>query len=241
MTPENLEDPIELLVEMAKRGEIDPWNIDVIDVASKFLEKLEKAQKLDLRISGRVLLYAAILVRMKAEILANEALMTRGGAEEEVEEESYIPDEIDFDTFPFDFDEKPSERPDKKETENYDLPKRRTVRRFTTLDDLIKELEMAERVERRKRVRKKVVREVEDPLKVPHEENIEETLIRIEAELLKYFRIKDAILFSELVGMKERKEKVTYFLSILHLAYRKIIELRQERIFEEDIEIRLIR
>lgn len=30
------EESIEILLEMARAGEIDPWNIDIIDVTDKF-------------------------------------------------------------------------------------------------------------------------------------------------------------------------------------------------------------
>jgi segregation and condensation protein A len=34
------EESIEILLGMARSGEIDPWNIDIIDVTDKFLAKL---------------------------------------------------------------------------------------------------------------------------------------------------------------------------------------------------------
>lgn len=63
------EEPVEILVQMAERGEIDPWNIDIVEVTDRFLSELERRKELDLRISGRTLFYAAILLRMKSEYL----------------------------------------------------------------------------------------------------------------------------------------------------------------------------
>ncbi|MBO8182450.1 MAG: segregation/condensation protein A [Archaeoglobus sp.] len=243
MSLKDLEDPVEMLVEMARKGEIDPWNIDVVDVAARFLEQLEKAQKLDLRISGRVLLYAAILIRMKAEILSQEASKVR----EEEKEPELIPDEIDFSSFEAEFFESEYEI-SKPETVGDELidslmaVQRKTTRRFTTLKDLIRELQMAENVEKRRKIRKKVEREeaIKQTLETPHEEDIEDILIKVENELLKLFRRKDLLYFSEVVKGKE-KEKLTYYISILHLAFRKILEVRQERLFEADIELKLCR
>jgi segregation and condensation protein A len=246
MSLKDLEDPVEMLVEMAKKGEIDPWNIDVVDVAARFLEQLEKAQKLDLRISGRVLLYAAILIRMKAEILSQEASRVK-----EEKEPELIPDEVDFG----EFFETHTYGPEYEgyEVSNADTVgdelidslmavQRKTTRRFTTLKDLIRELQMAENVEKRRRIRKRVEREeaIKQTLETPHEEDIEDILIKVENELLKLFRYKDLLYFSEVVRGKE-KEKLTYYLSILHLAFRKILEVRQERLFEADIELKLNR
>ena len=63
------EEPVEILVQMAERGEIDPWNIDIVEVTDRFLSELERRKELDLRISGRTLFYAATLLRMKSEHL----------------------------------------------------------------------------------------------------------------------------------------------------------------------------
>ena len=65
------EESIEILLEMARSGEIDPWNIDIIDVTDKFLAKLVEREKIDLRASARTLLYASILLRMKSDVLVN--------------------------------------------------------------------------------------------------------------------------------------------------------------------------
>ena len=36
------EEPVEILVQMAERGEIDPWNIDIVEVTDRFLSELER-------------------------------------------------------------------------------------------------------------------------------------------------------------------------------------------------------
>ncbi|MFB6354283.1 MAG: segregation/condensation protein A [Halobacteriales archaeon] len=60
------EEPIELLVQLAEEGEIDPWNIDIVRVTDKFLERLDAG---DLRESARALFYAAVLLRLKSDAL----------------------------------------------------------------------------------------------------------------------------------------------------------------------------
>lgn len=63
------EEPVEILVQMAERGEIDPWNIDIVEVTDRFLAELERHCELDLRVSGRTLFYSSVLLRMKSEYL----------------------------------------------------------------------------------------------------------------------------------------------------------------------------
>ncbi|CAI48698.1 chromosome segregation and condensation protein ScpA [Natronomonas pharaonis DSM 2160] len=62
-------EPVELLVQLAEEGEIDPWDIDVVTVTDKFLDRLDEA---DLRTGGRALFYASVLLRMKSDELWND-------------------------------------------------------------------------------------------------------------------------------------------------------------------------
>ena len=49
-----VEDPVEILVALAERGEIDPWNINIIEVTDRFLSELERCRQLNLQVSGTV-------------------------------------------------------------------------------------------------------------------------------------------------------------------------------------------
>ncbi len=75
--PEVLEiertDPgIEILVEMAERREIDPWDIDIIQVTNGYLQRLDERGMMNLPVTGKMFFYAAVLLRMKAEALARQ-------------------------------------------------------------------------------------------------------------------------------------------------------------------------
>ncbi|MEN9203500.1 MAG: ScpA family protein [Thermostichus sp. DG_1_6_bins_120] len=62
---------ISLLIDLAERGEIDPWDVQVIDVIDRFLARLAPTSSShDLSESGQALLYAAMLVYLKAMALA---------------------------------------------------------------------------------------------------------------------------------------------------------------------------
>ena len=62
-------EPVELLVGMAKEGEIDPWDIDIVAVTDEFLARLDEA---DLRTGGRALFYASVLLRMKSDAMVTD-------------------------------------------------------------------------------------------------------------------------------------------------------------------------
>jgi len=233
----SFEDPIEILIEMAKKGEIDPWNINVVDVTDRFLKRIEAAKKLDLRVSGRVLLYAAILVRMKAEAITLEAL--RGDEEEEEIDESYEYDPFYFLDEPLEFPEEVDEEIDEVILEALTSMRRR-VRKITTLKDLIEELRRAEEVEKRRRRRKRRERRdevgVDAALRVPHEESLEEMIAKVEMEVFHALRKSNSVTLFSLVKKWDVPTLVDYYVSILHLAFRKKVEIRQEE-FYGDVEI----
>ena len=43
-------DGIEILVNMAKQGKIDPWNIDIVDITDKYLTHLFQSKAQNLRL-----------------------------------------------------------------------------------------------------------------------------------------------------------------------------------------------
>src|SRR5574344_622939 len=62
---------IEILVQMAKTGKIDPWNIDIVDITDKYLQHMFQLKAQNLRVTGRTLLFAAILLKLKSNVLEN--------------------------------------------------------------------------------------------------------------------------------------------------------------------------
>ncbi|MCK7502883.1 MAG: segregation/condensation protein A [Desulfobacterales bacterium] len=93
----NPQDGIEILVEMAKTGKIDSWNIDIVDVTDKFLHELVELKTHNLRLTGRTLFFAAVLLRLKSDILSNHL------APQNQDEDQAAYDEI-LDDFEPDFD-----------------------------------------------------------------------------------------------------------------------------------------
>jgi len=58
------------LIELAETGEIDPWDVQVIEIIDRFLKELP--EKADLAQSGQTFLWASMLVLLKANTLAEE-------------------------------------------------------------------------------------------------------------------------------------------------------------------------
>jgi segregation and condensation protein A len=79
MTRSLADNAIDLLLDLAERGEINPWDVQVIEVIDRFLSKLrpEPTQAVgrapyeaELSESGQAFLYASMLLLLKADTLA---------------------------------------------------------------------------------------------------------------------------------------------------------------------------
>lgn len=72
-----------LLLELARRGEYDPWDIDIVALTDRYLAALdERLDARDLGHVGRLIFYAAALIHLKAQALA-ERERRRDGADEQ--------------------------------------------------------------------------------------------------------------------------------------------------------------
>ncbi|MDG6244201.1 MAG: ScpA family protein [Methanolobus sp.] len=212
-----LSEPVEILMNLAKDGAINPWDIDIVNVTDMFLERIEVMEMLDLRISGRTLLYAAILLRMKST----------GIVQEEVEDDCFemLDNELDF----YEVDEYPVPK----------LPIRRRATRPVTLQELIVELRKAEKVETRRKDRS-VHRKLEvrsavttdEVLGIAHEEDILGRVRDMGEFLSEHFRENKCAMLSDLLTA-DRSENIMTYISLLFLATDKKVWLLQKELFGE--------
>jgi len=208
-----MEEPIEILVNLAKNGEIDPWNINIVELTDKFLKRVDELEKMDLRVSGRTLLYASILLRMKSNALV------------EVEEP---PEEIDQESDNFEISDYPVPS----------MPLRRYSKRPVTLEELLTELKKAEAFEKKRLNRVENKRDeiratLDDVLSVAHEEDIESRIVKMRTILNELLEKQKSIRFSELSSPLDRAGMVMAYLAILFLATKKEIWIEQEEFFGE--------
>lgn len=60
-----------LLLEMAKAGDYDPWDVDIVALTDRYLAAMdEQLDAQDLGLVGRMIFYAAALIHLKAQALA---------------------------------------------------------------------------------------------------------------------------------------------------------------------------
>ena len=59
----------DLLFNLVKKNKIDPWNVDLVEVVDKYIETVKSLKVMDLRIPANIILAAAVLLRLKSEML----------------------------------------------------------------------------------------------------------------------------------------------------------------------------
>ena len=200
--------PVDILLQLVTMGKVDPWNIDIVDLTEKYIERLREMKDLDLRVSARAILAASILVRMKSEALLH--------ADEEEEEEKH-------------------EERLRVEVEPLAPPLRRVERYYTfddLLDALMDALEEAERKKPRKRKRVEIEEEVfvVEDFRVDiqkHVHRLHEIVVRMYAET------GSPIRFWDLVFDPTPKYVARTFLYLLFLSNMGKVELVQEEPFGE--------
>ena len=244
-------EPVEVLVQLAEEGEIDPWDVDLVDATDAFLERLAET---DLRTSGRALFYAAVLLRMKSDALLDPddeddpdpepweaALEGPGGP---IVEDAA--DDAGFD--PVDALEAEMDRR---------LERKQARGSPETLDELVRELREAEGESWWKRRREYDTSEsprggqrgtqtldyhtadarrddaeptAADVTDTAHSEDIEASIDAVrEAVAVRYDRGREEVLFAEV--RDAAATPVTTYLAVLFLSHRGVVTLQQDDLF----------
>lgn len=216
---------ISMLIDLAQRGEIDPWDVQVIDVFDRFLSHLSYQDSQELSDSGQAFLYASMLVLLKAETLGD--LVTEPEEPEEME------------LFLFDDDDPASAGlPSPLEKCLFRRPVARPPqRRRVTLTELIGQLElMAVAVERqanRPRVRKvrrmSKTKSMKAITQLAHQENLSEVAEQLEEIFARLDPDQDWLDFEELLGMMN--DRVGVFWALLLLCAQSKVELEQDEFY----------
>lgn len=232
-------DGIGILVDMAKQGKIDPWNIDILDVTEKYLQRMIEMKSLNLRVASRTLLFASILCRLQSNVLAGLTL-------EDFQDEPEDNLQYDDDGFIVDYGDEEFVPTSNVVSFEDALQRRTSVRlnrnRVVTLKDLIKQLEFYEKLEKRasmKSAHERAKRHVrnysrltpDEIVAMAHEEYIEESVLKLKDNLEQIFSRVDKIELNELtiLGM----DKISAYLALLFLSRDTDYELEQEEFYSD--------
>lgn len=63
-----------MIFEAVKKEEMDPWDVDISALAKRFLDMVKQLKEMDFKVSGKIILAAAILLRLKSNKLLTDDL-----------------------------------------------------------------------------------------------------------------------------------------------------------------------
>ncbi|MFH1751201.1 MAG: segregation/condensation protein A [Candidatus Micrarchaeota archaeon] len=200
----------EVLLEAISTQQMNPWEIDLVQVADAYLRKVREMHSMDLRIPANVILASALLLNYKAQALQLE--------EPEPQPEPFVR--------PFENESIP------ELVFNPNLPRSRTI----TLIELIEAVEEVMHYERREII----PRQKADPLQIDMpKESINELMGSVHARATKLRDKENMVLFSELVksfnGHGEEKASLyaRHLPPVLHLIQEEKLFAWQDRLFGE--------
>lgn len=213
----------EIIYDLINTEQLDPWDIDIIILSDKYLEKISTIEEADFFVSSKVLLAASLLLRIKSEILLNRYIKSIDeilfGKKEQVKQTL---ERIELD------EEIPSLIPKSP------LPRFRKV----TLQELMESLNKAIITENR-RIKKEITTKnafKESAFSLPRRKfSIKDKIIEVYRNLTDRFRQekeKNKIAYNEFIN-NNKNEKIVSFLPLLYLEEQKKVWLEQERPFEE--------
>ena len=227
--------PIEALIEEAWEGtlerltvDMDPWDIDVAELARRYRQYIEALRELCFEVSGRMVLTCSILLRMQSDdLLAAARPAERSNLIEELEEA---------------VEEEAAEWEEPVAPEEFSLPLMRRPHRQVTLADLRRAFAAALKVSHRRvtRIAERIDdndEEIFNQFQIGGE-NFGDRLHSLFSKIKDLLSGRRRISFFRLLDRGDKEEKIRYFLEILHLDSEGEIFCAQEE-FLGDITISL--
>lgn len=240
-TASNPADAIEIIVDMAKTGKIDPWNIDIVKVYDEYMKKLaELNSQNNLKFVGRAFLFASILLNLKSKVLNGLSLADFEPVDEI--DDNYMDELVDLD--------RPAEQ-FKLSSNNVisfdEVLQRRTSVKMTrsraiTLNDLIRHLEFYEQLEKKKTIKSQIENSskrirnyskltTSDIIDMTQDEYIEELIDKMDKNLVKVLEKEEKVEISNLQSMGFSKPAA--YVAILFLCSKGKYDIEQKEFYGE--------
>jgi len=210
-----------IIYDMVHSSQLDPWDLDLIVLTKRYFEKIEELEDTDFYISSKVLLAAALLLRIKSEFLLNRHLkdideILFGRKKEEAKAIERI--EIDESELPILVPKTPMSR-----------------LRKVTLPELMIALNKAMNTESRrikrdvavKRAEKLTSQGIPEVKKIDLKDRVKQFHDRIISLIKKPEKQTNKLTYSDLT-QNEKEEKLATFLPLLYLSNNRKLWLEQE-------------
>lgn len=223
-----------LLMELVRQEGMDPWDIDISKLARSYVDQVRKMKLANLKISGKVVLASALLLKVKSKRLVGHEMEQLDRLFQQTQEQAeYMDDYDDVNLLEPLFAQQESENPIYPKTPQ---PRKRKVSVF----DLVEAMEKAMNV--RKRRIAHALPAAQRKLQLPDAIDISEVIVGVYNQIKDYFKKngKKALTFTQLLPSDDKESKVYTFIPLLHLSNERRVNLNQDRQFGE-IEIELLK
>ena len=222
-----------ILFELVKSEQMSPWDVDVSKITKKYIDIVKQMEEFNFRISGKILLAAALLLKMKSKQLIGDDLdnLDRLFASKDDEDDALYDGDLISDLKDYDGES------DKLDTSTLIPRTPQPRKRKVSIYDLVDALQQALEVKHRRVIQSIPELQYELPKK-----SVDVSVIIKDI----YFRIKnyfsnnpkEKMTFNTLIGEDTREAKVYAFVPLLHLTNQRKVDLHQEEHFG-DIHIEL--
>lgn len=213
-----------IIYDLVKTEQMDPWDIDVSLLARKFIQIIKEMQEHDFKIPGKILLAAAVLLRIKATHLVENDI---SNLDKLIDQNEGVPEEELFEEMERRLrDQKNSMQPQL-------IPRNPQPRnRKVSVEDLVEALQRA--MATKKRI---LERQRPASFSIPQRKIDIMEVIRDIYHKINYYISKDPeqkLTYTRLLPPKAGKqEKVYTFIPLLHLETQQKIEMEQKDHFDE--------
>jgi segregation and condensation protein A len=222
-----------LLMDLVKREGMDPWNLDISKLANSYVKSVQKLKEANLRVSGKVVLASALLLKVKSKRLVAEDLSNLDNLFARTQEEAMLLEDFDdnMDLLNHTIDE----FQDAKLLPRTPQPRKRKV----SVYDLVEAMDKAMNV-RRNRIKRNMPY-VKKKIELPSGIDIGDIIFNVYGEIKDFFKKgKKGLTFSKLLPADDIQSKVFTFIPLLHLHNERRVDIQQKEHFG-DIDIKLIR
>src|SRR3989344_3442829 len=213
-----------MIYELVRSEQMDPWNVDISVLSKRYVQMLRKLKELDFRVSGKMVLAAAILLKMKSSLLVGEEMAELDRLMAPQDEEAL--NEAFYDDLEGTYPGKEEYHPLMPRTPQ---PRKRKVSIYDLMIALQKALEVRDR---------RILRSIPSvKVEVPEKKvDISKLIADVHNRIKSYFSTAAGKLtFSKLIEGEGKADKIYKFNALLHLANvdHRQVDLVQEEHFGE--------
>ena len=216
-----------IIYDLIRKEEMDPWDVNVSLLSKKYIERLKQLKGMDLKVSGKVLLAAAMLLKIKSKRLVGDDLNEF--------DRLLAANDVDEDEFYDGLAEELRRGEERAMYEGIELMPRtpQPRKRKVSVYDLVSALEQALEVKKRR-----VFNSIrESNVSVPEKKfDISEAIKGVYSRIISFFKLnsnKKSVPFNQLVPSNTRKDTVYTFIPLLHLFNDNKVDLEQKEHFGE--------